>query len=63
MKSVSQARQKREKFKAKIRAKYKHLLASGMDANAAKLHILKTRIRLNKILTIQQLRDILYRTK
>ena len=61
MKRQSEARLKREKFKAKIRAKYKHLVAAGMDTNAAKIHILKTRIRLNKILTIQQLRDILYR--
>lgn len=55
------AREKRLKFKARLRREYKKLIDSGMDPFVAKKHLLKRRLKLASILTMDQLRTILYR--
>lgn len=55
------SRIKRERFKESIRNQYRKLVESGMDPHVAKLRILRSRRKVSSLLTIQQLRDILYR--
>lgn len=55
------AKEKRLKFKTRLRREYQKLIDSGMDPFVAKRVIMKRRRRTASFLTMDQLKDILYR--